>query len=468
MKRPRALAAQLERLEDRVAPAGNILVSTKAASASTSPAIIREITSAGDVVRTLTLPPAGSGTDALFPTARDSIVAQNGDIHVFNGTFAPVLSTYSAATSSWSSRTVSDWHPYGGNGGIAAFGNYVYVSNAGSPDGGIIRFNSADDSAQRFSAPREFIHLALGLDGRLYALQVFDGSYCPIYVFDPVSMELLGRINIPLSDVFGIAVAANGDIYCASYNPPILRHYDSAANELGAVTLHGPGLGVMGLTDVDISTDGKLILGSVNEYVVEMNDDFTNIEYLKVGSFTGVPFVSFADPIPPPSGPVIHDTDLLFMPLPAGEGQSLTLNGTFTDLNGGAHTVTIDWGDGSDLDTLSLGEDEIHFTTNHTYRNNNPGDAPCSIHATVTSESFLTDDANALLVVHNLPPAPTITGIPTGSPAGTQVSLGVDENDPGIDDTFTYAWSVTRNGEPVASGTDSTLSLRRTITAATW
>ena len=58
----------------------------------------------------------------------------------------------------------------------------------------------------------------------------------------------------------------------------------------------------------------------------------------------------------------------------------------------------------------------------------------------------------------NVPPAPTITGAPTSSPEGTAISVGVNENDPGTLDTFTYAWKVTKNLANFASGTNSTFA----------
>jgi hypothetical protein len=61
----------------------------------------------------------------------------------------------------------------------------------------------------------------------------------------------------------------------------------------------------------------------------------------------------------------------------------------------------------------------------------------------------------------NVAPTASITGAPTTSPEGTQISLGSSVTDPSSVDTaagFTYSWSVTKNGNAYASGSNSTVS----------
>ena len=59
------------------------------------------------------------------------------------------------------------------------------------------------------------------------------------------------------------------------------------------------------------------------------------------------------------------------------------------------------------------------------------------------------------ITVTNVNPAAAITGAPTSSPEGTAITLGSTVTDPGTADTHSYAWSVTKNGNPYAAGTDS-------------
>ena len=60
-----------------------------------------------------------------------------------------------------------------------------------------------------------------------------------------------------------------------------------------------------------------------------------------------------------------------------------------------------------------------------------------------------------LCQARNEAPAPvaSINGAPASSPEGTTLSLTATVGDSGTADTFTYAWSVTKNGGAYASAT---------------
>jgi len=60
-----------------------------------------------------------------------------------------------------------------------------------------------------------------------------------------------------------------------------------------------------------------------------------------------------------------------------------------------------------------------------------------------------------------VPPTATITGAPATSPEGTAITLGSTVTDPSAADTaagFTRSWSVTKNGNPFASGSGASFS----------
>ena len=64
----------------------------------------------------------------------------------------------------------------------------------------------------------------------------------------------------------------------------------------------------------------------------------------------------------------------------------------------------------------------------------------------------------SMVTVNNVAPTAAITGAPTiKSLPGTTITLGSAVSDPSAADTLTYAWTVTKDGQPVASGTDSTI-----------
>ena len=75
----------------------------------------------------------------------------------------------------------------------------------------------------------------------------------------------------------------------------------------------------------------------------------------------------------------------------------------------------------------------------------------------VTDDDAGTNTYTHNLTVENVAPTPSITGAPANSDEGTIVNLGSSISDPSTDDTHSYAWSVTKNGNAYgASGTNST------------
>ncbi|HNS53102.1 MAG TPA: PKD domain-containing protein [Anaerolineae bacterium] len=62
--------------------------------------------------------------------------------------------------------------------------------------------------------------------------------------------------------------------------------------------------------------------------------------------------------------------------------------------------------------------------------------------------------ATATISIKNMPPEVEISGAPPSASEGTGVNLTSAVTDPGSADTFTYWWSVTTGGSPVASGSE--------------
>src|SRR5262245_37413368 len=165
---------RLESMEDRITPA-NVWVS---AHSTSSQEVVREYTPSGSLLQTVVIPVSGPSDEE----ARDLSVAADGTIHVYNGTFDPIMSTYAAA--SWSSRTHAGWSTANNvsSGGSARSGDYVFVTdmNTGSGDDplkGVVRFNLADGTATRFAPTIDPIDVAIGQNGRLYALDAYQGVY---------------------------------------------------------------------------------------------------------------------------------------------------------------------------------------------------------------------------------------------------------------------------------------------------
>lgn len=266
---------------------GNILVSNVVSSNS----VVREYTQTGTQVNSGITPPLSDDR------VRDIIVDPNGLIHTYNGTFNPILSTYNLGTTSWINNNLSGWSTINNvsYGGIASYQNFVYVTDmatagAGSPQG-IVRFNITNNTAQRFTSASGYIDLTMGLDGVLYALRDdSSASGRTVDAYDPLTMNLLWTTTLA-NDARGIAVNKNGDIFAADWNGNIRRYDDNGTQ------LNFRASGTTNLNDIDVSFDGKLIVGSRFGQVIITDESLASQSSFSVGS--NDVFVSFSTPQTP-------------------------------------------------------------------------------------------------------------------------------------------------------------------------
>jgi hypothetical protein len=309
-----------ETLEDRLAPAANILVSI---DGSYPQQLLKEYTPGGTLVRSLTIPPGGSQEEA-----RDLVADAAGNIHVYNGTFDPYLSTLSPANT-WSHRTHSGWSTVNSTtyGGLGLWNNYAFATDmttygeTADQAKGIVRFDLAGGTSTRFADTQEFIDLTVGQDGLVYALN----SFRQVYVYDPQTMALQRSLTLPTT-VNGssqsyrcIAVNAAGEIFAGTTGKTVHR-FNANGVPQSSLTLigagHPPSLGW--LSDIDVSGN-QLVLGSTTGHVVQMTTAFTNVSYISAG--TGQAFVAFGVDAAPSLS--VGDVTL-------AEGNSGTTTATFT------------------------------------------------------------------------------------------------------------------------------------------
>lgn len=334
----------LEHLEERLAPTANILVTT---DGSFPQQALKEFTPAGALVRSVVVPPGGAAEDA-----RDLLLDTSGNVLIYNGTNDPYLSTYNLAGGTWAHRTHSGWSTTNNvsYGGVGLWGDYAFAtdmrtySETADQARGIIRFNRVDGSSARFADTLDFNDLTVGHDGLLYAL----AWPRTVYVYNPATMALVRSVGLPSSingtsqDYRGIAVNAAGEIFAATWGKQVHR-FDSSGVVQASVTLTGPGGGALfsGLTDIDASTDGQLVLGSFFGHVVQMTAAFTNVTYFSGGSSSV--FVAFGpDGGPPPPPP---QSSLSVNDVSVNEGHSGTTAATFTITlsAASAETVTVNY-----------------------------------------------------------------------------------------------------------------------------
>jgi hypothetical protein len=129
------------------------------------------------------------------------------------------------------------------------------------------------------------------------------------------------------------------------------------------------------------------------------------------------------------------------------EGGTLTTSGAFSDQDGnGTLTITKVSGDGTVTDNGNGTWSWSHPTSDN-------GSGTVKVKASDGEHTDATDEFNWSAA--NVAPTASITGAPTTSPEGTQISLGSSVTDPSSVDTsagFTRSWSVTKNGVAYGSG----------------
>ncbi len=218
---------------------------------------IREITTAGSVVRTINL----STSDQL----RGMVLDANGHIDVYRGASPAYLSIIDPSTGTEiASTTFSGWTTAdtATSGGIAAYGNYVFVTDMNTGSGvdnlnGIIRFNINDLSAQRFAGGGDAIQLTIGQDGLLYEVlsSGADPSIPYIQVFNPLTLAFVRSIALSVSRMCAIAVDQMGNIYGVTGIDNYIYEFNTNGNSIKTVVNTGsPGY----LNDININSLGQI------------------------------------------------------------------------------------------------------------------------------------------------------------------------------------------------------------------
>lgn len=123
-----------------------------------------EMTTAGEIVQVVPIGVSDGTPPSQTEPAKDVAIGPGGAIHVGHG-FSPLeegfLHTFNAATGGWRHDTLSDWN-FSTPKGIAAVGDYVFLTGGLILDG-IVRFDTSDDySATRFAEGLTYQDLNLG------------------------------------------------------------------------------------------------------------------------------------------------------------------------------------------------------------------------------------------------------------------------------------------------------------------
>ena len=277
-------------------PAHNILVSVGNMNGGSRKNSVREFTQDGLLLRSARFNYNG-GPYPLTESLRDIVVDHNGVINAFNGTFSPLLTRFSWNCSSFTHTSFPGWSTVnaGTLGGIAAYQNFIFVTDmgtSGNEASGIVRFDTFSNTAARFVSGTQFYSLNMGLDGKLYAKPYFGG----IDVYDPITMQLLRHLNAP-PDVEGlgkIAVDQNGTIYTTSSYGTIHRLDNNMLLQASHAT------GFPDLTDIDVDETGRIVAVSEEGWVIVGDASLNDFSWFRAidDLFVSMFFVTFS-PLPP-------------------------------------------------------------------------------------------------------------------------------------------------------------------------
>jgi len=134
---------------------------------------------------------------------------------------------------------------------------------------------------------------------------------------------------------------------------------------------------------------------------------------------------------------------------PINEGSSATITVATADPAGANDPLSYEF-DANNDGTYEIGPQPGN-TTSVTFGDN----GSFRVNVRVSDGDGGTTTGFANIVVNNVAPTPGISGAPSSSPEGTAIALSGSATDPSSADTaagFTYAWSVTKNGNPYTSG----------------
>ncbi|MCL4694459.1 MAG: hypothetical protein KJ060_18370 [Candidatus Hydrogenedentes bacterium] len=280
---------------------GNILVSVDGVIDSS---VVHEYTPGGVLVQSFPVEypispfPIGEG-------ARDiAIKLGHTDVHVFNGTFDPYLSTLDSTDSTWTHQTMAGWSTVNNVsfGGAAVYGQYVFVTDmgtSGDPEEGIIRFDTTGSGPVRFATSIEPSDVNIGLNGMVYALE--NGT---VHIYDPdtlvfqQSVDLSTALGIGAGDIRSIAANAAGQMFAVDWNGNLYKT-DTSGNSLLSVDLFALGHAQSdSLMDVDVSNSGTVVVGDFGSGVVITNENFSTFTSFVAGSlgaFVAAPSYTSAD-----------------------------------------------------------------------------------------------------------------------------------------------------------------------------
>jgi hypothetical protein len=143
-------------------------------------------------------------------------------------------------------------------------------------------------------------------------------------------------------------------------------------------------------------------------------------------------------------------------PVSADEGDSITLTANPSDV-GEEDTFEYSWTVTRNGDAFALPEGTTTDASTFTFVPTDNGDYTAHVVISDDDGGSVTVDSDEISA-GNVAPTGTVTGAPESSAEGTAITVTANPDDAGSEDTFTYSWSVTKNGNAFAlpGGTNTT------------
>lgn len=136
------------------------------------------------------------------------------------------------------------------------------------------------------------------------------------------------------------------------------------------------------------------------------------------------------------------------------EGDTFTLTGSFIDPGTDLHTLRVDWGDASGLQTIQLPLGARTFSVPHTFVDDSQS---ISLWLNDDDSPAVFAGATFNIAIANRSPVPAITG-PLTAIEGSSIALSASSMDPGMSDSATYSWVVSLGITPILQGTGTNFS----------
>jgi len=235
-----------------------------------------------------------------------------------------------------------------------------------------------------------------------------------------------------------------GDTYTASGT-----FTESGASSWTATVDYGDGSGVQSLplSGMNFSLSNQYTSGGIYTVIVSVTDNLgaTGTTKLEV-TVTAPPHINSF------SGSTIN------------EGDTYSASGSFTDPTSSSWTATVDYGDGSGVQSLPLSG--MNFSLSNVYKDN----GTFTVTVRVTNNQGETGTGTATVIVNNVNPSVGIITAPS-SPVlvNTAITASANFTDPGVLDTHTTSWNWgdgnTTTGTVTESNGSGSVSNNHTYTA---